>query len=281
MVWSEIMARDMSVIPTLCEREKLMAEGRTTRTGFSPRSNQKLCFQRPPRNMLSIECRHVTRCDSQESVHGYLPLSYQMWLEAGKHPAPFPERPDPSYNSNVWRNFRQQYGFQADTSGQKMNELIASMYPLNIPAPSQVGEHSYSRFLTETPLIRDDKLRTMAIDRTSKDIMEFKRLRLKSEARQPPLDKDGRIMPPVNFKRYAQRFEPLPDVSEERPVSAVGETRVDIFGNVVPRLRKPPHLWKLTYRLNNPEYEKLQQELQQRKTISCNYPPPLVSGTVK
>ena len=66
----------------------------------------------------------------------------------------------------------------------------------------QVGDHSYTKFLTETPLIRDEKLRNLAIDRTTKDILEFKRLRLKSEARKPPLDQDGNNLYNLAYVAY-------------------------------------------------------------------------------
>lgn len=116
-----------------------------------------------------------------------------MWKEAGKHEPPIPARPDTQYNSNVWRNFRRAYGFYVNSEGQKVSEMIANMYPMNVPAPSQVREYTYSKFLRETPLIKDEKRRQYAIDKTAKDIMEFKRMRLRSDMRNPPLDKSGKI----------------------------------------------------------------------------------------
>ena len=98
---------------------------------------------------------------------------------------------DSNYNSNVWRNFRKSYGFHTSTKGQKIGEMIAQLYPLNLPPPSKVGEYTYPRFLSETPLIKDEKLRKLAIERTTQDILEFKRIRLKSEMRNPPLDERG------------------------------------------------------------------------------------------
>jgi hypothetical protein len=65
-------------------------------------------------------------------------VEYQLWVEAGKHKPPFPTKPDANYNSNVWRNFRRNFGFQTTAEGRKIKDVIATMYPLNIPAPSKV-----------------------------------------------------------------------------------------------------------------------------------------------
>ena len=178
-------------LPSIEERENLMTGKAVRRSGFTPRPIQKLATKKKPKSMLNIECSHVLRTSREESTHGHAPITHRMWMECGKHTPPFPDRPDEQYNSNVWRNFRKEYGFYTNTEGQEINEMIASMYPLNVPPPSKVGGYTYSKFLTETPLIKDEKLKKLAIDRTSRDILEFKRLRLKSETRAPPLDQDG------------------------------------------------------------------------------------------
>jgi hypothetical protein len=50
---------------------------------------------------------------------------------------------------------------------------------------------SYEKFLREIDIIKDTRLRQMAIERTVKDTEEFKRLRLRADARNPPIDTEG------------------------------------------------------------------------------------------
>lgn len=178
----------------ISEREFLMKDSCPHQSGFAPRPVQKLVTRKIPRSSLNIECNHFLRNTSGQSAHGHDSVPFRLWLEAGKHQPPLPEKPDPNYNSNVWRNFQRQYGFHPDTKGQKIDQMIASMYPLNVPAPSTVGEYNYAKFLTETPIIRDEKLRKMAVDRTTKDLLEFRRLRLRSDSRNPPIDQSGQTL---------------------------------------------------------------------------------------
>ena len=177
---------------TIDERENLMKNRDPKYTGFSPRPIQKLATRKKPKSILDIECNHFMRTTTEEFTHGHEPLTYKMWLEAGKHTPPYPNRPDPSFNSNVWRNFRKQYGFNTTADGRKISDVIATMYPLNIPAPSKVGEHTFEKYIRETKLFVNPKIASLAMDRTKADIQEFKRLRCRSDARNPPLDETGR-----------------------------------------------------------------------------------------
>ena len=178
-------------MPTIEERENLLSEVKPKHTGFTPRPIQKLAVKKKPHTMLDVECNHFLHSSRDESTHGIPPLSYRMWLEASKYDPSVPEKPDPQYNSNVWRNFRKQYGFHVNSEGQKVSEMIAAMYPLNIPSPSRVGDYTYEKFLQEISLIKDEKLRKMAIRRTAKDVEEFKKLKLRAEMRNPPVDPEG------------------------------------------------------------------------------------------
>jgi hypothetical protein len=67
------------------------------------------------------------------------------------------------------------------------------MYPLNIPAPSKVGSHTFDKYLRETKIFRNEKFQALAINRTKADVQDFKRLRIKSDARNPPLDEIGNL----------------------------------------------------------------------------------------
>ena len=72
-----------------------------------------------------------------------------------------------------------------------MKDFIADMYPVNITPSSRVGNYAYGRFLTESSIIKDPKYKKNAISRIEKDMDEFKRMRLKSDMRNPPLDERG------------------------------------------------------------------------------------------
>ena len=160
-------------------------------SGFTPRPVEKLTRRKRPHNTLDIECRHFLRNTSETCAHQHPTVEYQLWLEAGKHRAPFPDRPDPSYNSNVWRNFRQHYGFQTTVEGRKISDVISTMYPLNIPSASKVGNHTFEKYIRETSLFKDDKYKSLALKQTRADMDEFRRLKYKTESRNPPLDQDG------------------------------------------------------------------------------------------
>lgn len=267
----------VTIMPTIKERETLINELNPRRTGFTPRPIQKLATQKKPHGMINIECNHFLRTSTDGATHGISPISYRMWQEAGKHEAPFPERPDEQYNSNVWRNFRRSYGFHVSSDGQKISEMIANMYPLNIPAPSKVGEYTYEKFLRETPLIRDDKMRRLAIERTVRDTDEFKRLRLRSDSRNPPIDPEGKILPPHNYQQYVPRLLPPQTPPPEPQMLPPSEnTRVDMFGRTVPKVRKEPRLYKLAYKVNCPEYRQIQDEIEKRKSMMPQPKSPIV-----
>ncbi|XP_076450283.1 testis-expressed protein 52-like [Babylonia areolata] len=257
------MSAGITKLPTLEERENLMEDVSPHRSGFTPRPLQQLAIQKRPREMIDIECQHFLRSSTDTFTHQHPSVPFQLWLEAGKYDAPFPERPDPSYNSNIWRNFRRHYGFQTSADGRKMSDVIAAMYPLNIPTASKVGDNTFERYIRDTALFRDKKKRAVAIKQTRADLEEFKKLKNRTEARHPPLDKSGNILPPENYKHYAHRFVP---VDSPPPTPPPPGQKTDMFGRrYVPRSQ--PHLWKLSYKLNHPEYVKLQEEIAKRRKL--------------
>ncbi len=178
-------------MPTIEERETLLKRTNPPRSGFTPRPVQKLATQRRPRDMLSIECNHVIRVSTEENTHSIPVLAYLMWQEAGKHRPP--DNPDPAYNSNVWRNFRQQYGIPRRSKGEKINRMIAEMYPMAIPPASKVGTNTYSKFLLESDIVKNPKHYQVALQQATRDTEELHRMRLHSDLRCPPLDEDGKL----------------------------------------------------------------------------------------
>ncbi|KAL8603790.1 hypothetical protein ACOMHN_058525 [Nucella lapillus] len=253
----------MPSMPTLEEREKLLRGPRPHMSGFTPRPVEQLARRRRPHETLDIECRHFLRGSSESCTHQHPTVEYQLWLEAGKHSPPFPARPDPNYNSNVWRNFRRHYGFKTSAEGRKIPDVIAAMYPLNIPSASKVGDHTFEKYICETRLFEDEKYKAMALEQTRADMDEFRRLKFKTDSRNPPIDQSGNILPPENYKYYAHRFVPQPSPPPTPPPPG---QKTDMFGQrYVPCSQ--PYLWKLSYKLNHPEYRRLQEQVAKRRKV--------------
>lgn len=258
------MTAGVGKMPSLQEREWLKQDPSPHMSGFTPRPIQKLATQRKPHDTVDIECCHFLRNSTKNFVHQHPTVEYQLWQEAGKHKPPFPKRPDPSYNSNVWRNFRRSYGFRTTAEGRKISDVIAAMYPLNIPTPSKVGDHTFEKYIRETSLFRDEKNKALAIKQVQTDLEEFRKLKYRTEARNPPVDQSGNILPPENYKKYAHRFVP---VASPPPTPPPPGQKTDMFGQrYTPRSR--PHLWKLSYKLNHPEYRRLQEEITKRRKMA-------------
>ena len=177
---------------TLQERSTLIAQIEPKKSGFTPRRIEKLTQQSAPKTMINIDCNHFLRTSREDSAHGHRSKEYQLWLEAGKHTPPYPNMPDENYNSNVWRNFKNNFSFQLSGRGRTVNESVAAAYPITIPKPSKIGNYTFGRFIKETPsLIKDDKLRDITVNRTQVDSNMMEQLKIKSYTRYPPIDKEG------------------------------------------------------------------------------------------
>lgn len=177
-------------MPTV-EEEFLLKDVHPHLSGFTPRPVEKLAKTKPPCQLLDLDCQHFLNRSTKTSTHTYPCVQYQLWLEAGKHDPPFPKNSDTNYDSNVWRNFRRNFGFQTSSKGRKISDIIATMYPLNIPPPSQLNDHTFDRYIKETALFKDENRKAMAIKQIQSDLQEFRKLKFKTEARNPPIDKKG------------------------------------------------------------------------------------------
>jgi len=240
-----------------------MVPGRTYKSGFTPRPIERLSLRSRPHTMTDIECSHFLRTSSREFTHEHETVEKRLWVEAGKYDAPFPARPDTNYNSNIWRNFRKQFGLNFSADGKNITDVIAAMYPLNIPAPSNVGHNSFEKYIRETNLFQNEKAKNLAIRRTKTEVGEFKQLKYKSDGRHPPINEKGNILPPENYKKYVNRFVPVPSPPPTPPPPGL---KTDLFGQrYLPRSQ--PVLWKLSYKLNHPEYQKLREEVKKRREM--------------
>ena len=166
-------------------------------------------------NILKIETRQLTR-EAKQTTKSYRDLKplieYQLWLEAGKlDKANFKshssnENANICFQSNVWRNFKQSCGLKSATTGSTsgtITESIASLYPMNIPVPSQLGSNTLAKYYRDNNL-SSVKNNESLIKKLDKEAALMKYLRLKSELRNPPMDMNGRILPPANYNNYQQ-----------------------------------------------------------------------------
>ncbi len=189
------------------EREFLAKDVEVPLKGFSERPINRLVSSKPIPNILNIEANHLTRNLKRDERDIVPLLDYQMWLEAGKlDKANFKALaadPAVSFDSNIWRNFRNLAGVMGQRKST-VSEAISEMYPINIPAPSQVGSHTLAKYYEENKkyLFKAQKNFSQAVAKAEKDATIMKFLRLKSEMRNPPMDWDGNIVPPRNFVKY-------------------------------------------------------------------------------
>lgn len=178
-----------------------------SRPGFNNRAINRLANEKQSANSLTIEINHLKREMPRGPKHIIPLLEYQLWLEAGKlDKMNFKiEQPDPevTFSSNMWRNFRASSGLSEDKK-TSVTDSVSSLYPITIPCPSQVGSNTLSNFFDQNRynMFKTDKTFNLAVARVDNEATFMKFLRLKSELRNPPLDYDGSILPPKNFKKY-------------------------------------------------------------------------------
>ncbi|RNA00078.1 hypothetical protein BpHYR1_014864 [Brachionus plicatilis] len=205
---------------TVNNKEFIGPSPRIPLTGFTEKPINRLASTRLQPNILTIETNHVKR-DIKKNVREINPLlEYQLWLEAGKMDKSLIKSINSneslSFNSNIWRNYRSSAGlYEEKKSG--VSESIASLYPVNIPPPSQIGSNSLKRYYEQNKSIfKSEEAFKQAMDKVDKEATLMKYLRLKSEMRNPPLDYDGNILPPKNFRKYPplnrkNNLEPVED----------------------------------------------------------------------
>lgn len=260
---------------TVYEREFILKPVNTSLTGFSSRSINKLVTTKQPQTILNIEVNHLKR-DFKKNTHEIMPLlEYQLWLEAGKLDKANFKSPtgDPNviFTSNMFRNFRGSTGLQMNRKGT-VSEAVASLYPVFIPPPSQVGSNTLARYYEQNKknIFRSDKNYSLALAKVEKEAALMKFLRLKSEMRNPPIDMEsGNILPPKNFKKY-------PPLSKANTLASIdlsddginyphlnsantAKSNSNVFdahsAKIVQHKKHTPS--KLIFRENHPQFEKV------------------------
>nr|XP_058138329.1 testis-expressed protein 52 [Dasypus novemcinctus] len=166
--------------------------------GFTRQAYHQLARKLPPCTDVKSKVRHRLLYPCKEAAkHTW---GFHTWLDVGRLPATFPTRPDRPYDSNVWR-------WLTHAGAQR-----PPAEPL-VPPPSRMGRNGFLAFIRCAPIFLDAGRRNQVVRRTMKELQEVQKLKLRSEARAPPLDASGNILPPRTFKKYQHisaggRFEP-------------------------------------------------------------------------
>lgn len=274
---------EVTAHPSLQEREFFPERCQfPLKSGFTPRPEEKQADYRKPVTSLSLECEHRKRVQENVPYTFYPSVESRMWAEAAKLPPPFPGRPDDNYNFNVWRNFKAAFGLQLPPNrpDPEQLEVLAACYPVNIPKPSHMQEHTFARYVETSNLFKDEAKRRIVIRQLKDEDRQYKQMALLAATRDPPLDERGAILPPQGYKRYAPLML-TPGVAGENagppalPAPLAADVQVDMFGNIV-RRRERPKLWKLSYRSTNPKY----QEAMRYSTFVREGQPPVMFPTL-
>uniref|UniRef100_G1T0J5 Testis expressed 52 n=2 Tax=Oryctolagus cuniculus TaxID=9986 RepID=G1T0J5_RABIT len=184
---------------TWVQREFFVPDAPWELPGFTRQTYHQLIHKLPPCTEIKSKVRHqLFRPWKEPNQHTW---GFHTWLDVGRLPATFPSQPDQPYNSNVWRWLTHSDAYRDPPAG-----------PL-IPPPSWMGPHSFLTFISYTPIFLDANRKNEVTFRTAKELKAAESLRLRSEARAPPLDAQGNILPPATYKKYKHisaggRFEP-------------------------------------------------------------------------
>ena len=131
---------------------------------------------------------------------------HRLWLDMSHLDTSTMQQIDEKYNSNMWKNFkfvrpRHSANYGKQSSPEASRGLIAEIYPLTLPKPSSIGENTYHKFLQETKLPKN-KHKIVGWQKQGKEHFQSRILKVKSQCRAPPIDWEGNILPPTNYKRY-------------------------------------------------------------------------------
>ncbi|XP_014697268.1 testis-expressed protein 52 [Equus asinus] len=188
-----------STYQTWAQREFLLPSESWELPGFTSQAYHQLALKLPPCTEMKSKVRHrLIQPWKPAAPHTW---GFHTWLDVGRLPATFPTSSNRPYDSNVWR-------WLTDSRAHCRPPAEPP-----VPPPSWMGQKSFLTFIYSTPIFLDPNRKNQVIFRTVKELREVEKLKLRSEARAPPLDANGNILPPKNFKKYRHisaggRFEP-------------------------------------------------------------------------
>lgn len=179
---------------------------------FSSRS--KTTFGLPPRkespSELTFDLNSFVRQAPHDEKDKPLNTAQQrLWLDITQLDTTQLEKIDDKYNSNMWKNFK--FVRPKDSADRERGRnslqypdgiyMIADIYPLSVPKPSRIGDHTYQKFLQEVKLPPTTQ-KIVGWQKKGKQEIQSRTLQVQSECRAPPLDWEGNILPPAKYKRY-------------------------------------------------------------------------------
>nr|XP_056711880.1 testis-expressed protein 52 [Euleptes europaea] len=174
--------------------------------GFSPRPYHKLAIEKPPHTDAKIKISQKMRCPVEEGAFWHI-WGYHTWLDVGRLPPVYRPRPDQPFDSNTWRWITA--------------PRVDSMAKNPVPPPSLLDGNTYIKFIQGEALFVSQRQKDSVLARTMKEMKQCKQLKLRSECRAPPLDAEGNIMPPLEFKRHKRPLpgkSPAPRCTQPLPV---------------------------------------------------------------
>lgn len=172
---------------TWAEREFLLPDKSFELPGFNWQTYQRTVPMPLSRFDRRSEVQHRMLMPGKDTAqHTW---GFHMWLDVGQLPATFPTRPDKPYDSNIWR-------WLTNTDAHRMAPAETP-----VPPPSRLGHNSFLTFIYCMPIFLDTNREKQVIAKTEKILREGEKLKLRSQARVPPLDANGHILPPKNFKK--------------------------------------------------------------------------------
>ncbi|PNJ15304.1 T0163828 isoform 1 [Pongo abelii] len=180
-------SESLSPSQTWAQREFFLPSESWEFPGFTRQAYHQLALKLPPCTDMKSKVRqrliHPWKGGAQHT------WGFHTWLDVCRLPAAFPTRPDRPYDSNVWRWL----------TNSNAHRCPPTEHP--IPPPSWMGQNSFLTFIRCYPTFVDMKRKKQVIFRTVKELKEVEKLKLRSEARAPPLDAQGNIQPPASFKK--------------------------------------------------------------------------------
>lgn len=220
---------------------------------FKPRSRTTFGIpQKNPASEVILDSRSFVR-QAPISLRDKSCSSTQqrLWIDVTDLDTTNIESIDDEYNSNMWKNFKfvrskASAGSLERKSGTStsreriilpvhkkpnvnkdphVRRMIADTYPLKIPKPSSIGQNTYDKFLNEAKL-REEKKQIIGLQLSKNQGFQNRVLKIRSECRAPPINLEGEIVPPIEYKKYPHKAIDFIDEAEldVKPLSYVAQT---------------------------------------------------------
>lgn len=195
----------------------------------------------------------------------------RLWMDVTDLDTTNIDKIDDEYNSNMWKNFKfvrskasagnleRKSGISSSKrkvilpvhnkpnvdKDPHVRNMIADTYPLRLPKPSNIGQNTYGKFLNEAKL-REQKRQRIGLQLEKTQNFQERVLKIRSECRAPPINVEGEIIPPLEFKKYPHKVVDFIDEAEfdVKPLSYVAQTARPYTGSPGSALRSGGSPWR-------------------------------------